>query len=150
MSDIKKRIGKHGHDEFVLSEKPDKGAQMDMSEDGEAKNFYSIAIARFPELKGVLFHVANEGMIKPQYGTKRKLMGVVSGVSDYILLAPSGQYGFAVFEMKKARGVPSDIKKNQIEFADNAKANNGYTCFTFGYKAALHALEKYLQKNKNK
>ena len=148
MSEVICKKGKHGHDEYYLAEKPEKGSMFDQSEDGEAKNFYGTAIVRHPELKGLLFHVANEGMIKPQYGAKRKLMGVVSGVADYILLMPSGDYNFAIFEMKKVRGVPSDIKKEQVAFLDKCKAQGGYGCITFGYKAALFALNKFLKQSK--
>lgn len=69
-----------------------------------------IAWNDFPETRKLLFHVANEldrPDSNPILGAIRKAQGIVSGVSDLILLIPRGQYHGLMIEMKTKDGSQS-------------------------------------------
>lgn len=84
-----------------------------------------IAWNDFPETRKLLFHVANEldrPDSNPILGAIRKAQGIVSGVSDLILLIPRGQYHGLMIEMKRPDGSQSP---NQREWEQLVKAQ-GY------------------------
>lgn len=69
-----------------------------------------IAWNDFPVTRKLLFHVANEldrPDSNPILGAIRKAQGIVSGVSDLILLIPRGQYHGLMIEMKTKDGSQS-------------------------------------------
>lgn len=76
---------------------------------------------QYRKLEGLLFHVANGGKRQSKinkYGKryspeakKLKLMGVVPGVSDLILLYPNNEWAGLVIEMKTPEGVQSTSQK---------------------------------------
>lgn len=61
----------------------------------------------YPQYRRLLFHVENENS-RPDgnaiQGAMRKAMGVVAGVSDLILLVPSGKFHGLCIEMKDKDG----------------------------------------------
>lgn len=65
-----------------------------------------------PDLAKVLFSVPNGGQRDKITGAILKAEGVVAGVSDLLLLHPSGQYHGLCIEMKtpKGRQQPSQIE----------------------------------------
>lgn len=72
----------------------------------------------YPQFRRLLFHVENEATVtgyetlkqRKIRGARRKMMGVVEGVSDLIGLIPNGRYhGFCV-EFKTATGRQSDAQ----------------------------------------
>lgn len=61
----------------------------------------------FPPYRGALFHVPNENDRADSnfiQGAIRKSLGVVAGVSDFILLVKRGPYGALCVEMKDEKG----------------------------------------------
>ena len=64
----------------------------------------------------VSFHVRNEGIRgTPQqrmaYGSKSKRMGVLSGVSDIIILEPNKHFHGLIIELKAKKGIVSPTQK---------------------------------------
>lgn len=114
----------------------------------EAIDFYQEAIFRWPELERSLFHVTNEGKRSPIVGRQLVESGLCKGVSDYILLKPSGKYHFMVLELKKANG--GKIYPEQFDFIKKSRESGGYACFAHGSHAAIKALEKYLSFSESK
>lgn len=57
----------------------------------------------FPKLQGLLFSANNGGMRSPKAAAMMKYEGAVSGVSDLILLCPSGGKASLCIEMKKPK-----------------------------------------------
>lgn len=86
-----------------------------------------------PETRGLYFCVPNENTRsvyenkKQQLvsGSIRKAMGVVSGVSDTILLMPRGKYHAMLIEFKTETG---RVSESQKEWRDKVE-NEGY-CYT--------------------
>lgn len=77
-----------------------------------------------------------------------KAEGVKAGVGDIFLPAtrqrPHLTAGLYV-ELKRANGVPSDVSKEQIEFARFVKSQ-GYAWYVaFGWREAAHIIESYLK-----
>jgi len=79
----------------------------------------------YPELRGLLFHVPNGGARAGKEGKKLKLVGVVPGVSDLILLYNSKPY---CFELKNDYGRQS-INQREWEKKVN-KQNINYRIIT--------------------
>lgn len=70
----------------------------------------------------LFYHVPSEGVRKPQYRAKLKLMGFRAGISDVVLILKRGEYSGVYCELKKAKGSPS---KDQKDFLD-AVAEQGF------------------------
>jgi hypothetical protein len=65
----------------------------------------------YPEYRGLLFHVPNEGNRESKTdGAYRKALGLVSGVSDLILLVPNEYFHALCIEMKTEIGKQSDAQ----------------------------------------
>lgn len=91
--------------------------------------------AQYPSLSGLLFAVPNDGkrtmkMIRTNTGYKticvggsrKKAEGMVSGVSDLILLVPRGGFGALCAEAKTEKGRQSPAQKEwqrKVEMAGN-------------------------------
>ena len=68
----------------------------------------------FPEYRKLLFHVPNENDradSNPIQGAIRKSLGVVSGVSDFVLLLPRGGHGALLIEMKDEHGTQKSAQR---------------------------------------
>lgn len=77
----------------------------------------------YPEYRGLLFHVPNEGNRESKTdGAYRKALGLVSGVSDLILLVPNEYFHALSIEMKTEIGKQSDA---QIVWQQKVE-NQGY------------------------
>lgn len=66
---------------------------------------------RFPEYRRNLFAVPNGGARRPIEGAIMKMEGTLAGVSDLILLVPSGYFHGLCIEMKTAKGRQQDTQK---------------------------------------
>lgn len=97
----------------------------------------------YPQYDRLFFHVANESDCNPQYRAKLNKMAVTPGIADLVLLAPSGRYHYAVFEMKRAgKGYLSDDQKKHL----NAAAEVGaFACMCRGANEFKKAVADYLQ-----
>lgn len=67
----------------------------------------------FPEYRLLLHHSPNEGKLfqKDRDGAKRKAMGVRAGFPDFILLAPTREYGYLAIELKSPKGRQTEHQK---------------------------------------
>lgn len=79
-----------------------------------------------------------------------KAEGVKAGVADVFLPVYMddryGNYRCGLYiELKRANGVPSDVSKEQIEFARFVRSQ-GYDWYAaFGWREAAHVIESYLK-----
>lgn len=123
-----------------------------MSEDAESAAFFAWFACQYPALAGCLIHVANEGGVRSADGShfaklaKRKKMGVVPGVADYLLAAPridgSERRAGLWVEMKAEGG---SVKPEQVAFLRRMD-ERGYACVvTWGWGAAAHAVSRYIK-----
>lgn len=65
-----------------------------------------------PETRGLLFHVENERTHSSIVdGARRRSMGLVPGVSDFVLLIARGQYHGLLIEMKTETGYQSKVQR---------------------------------------
>lgn len=95
----------------------------------------------------LLFSVPNEGANNPIRGRHFKDMGLLSGVSDLILLYPShspegGVYHALCLELKRARGVQSASQKEWERLV--LSTGYAYTC-AMGLEQAQEAISAYVE-----
>ena len=64
-----------------------------------------------PQLNGRLFAVPNGGKRSRKTASEMKAEGVVSGVSDLVLLKSNRDYGALLIEMKTPKGSQTDTQK---------------------------------------
>ena len=89
---------------------------------------------QFKQLKMNLFAVPNGGRRDVIIGAKLKEEGVLAGVSDLILLYPSGEYSALCIEMKTPKGKQS---QSQQLWQQHIEA--------YGYKYVIcHSLEEFI------
>lgn len=87
--------------------------------------------------KLVVFHVPNGGKRGPREARAFKAMGVVPGVSDFILLH-AGK--FFALELKAPGGRPTE---SQLEFLSQVSWAGGYSAICEGQDRALAVLENW-------
>ena len=97
----------------------------------------------YPQYRKLFFHVANESECRPQYRAKLNKMGITSGVSDLILLVPSGGYPYAVFEMKRTG--KGQLSPDQKLFLNDAVDQGAFACVCRGAEQFKKAVADYLQ-----
>lgn len=97
--------------------KPTKLAWQDSEESLQkaCAEFLKKLLKRFDIEQELFFHVPNEGLHKPQYRAKMKLLGVRSGVSDIHLMLRTTEFSGLICELKKAGGSPSPEQKAYLE-----------------------------------
>ena len=86
--------------------------------------FLKKALAKAGLPQELFFHVPSEGIRKPQYRAKLKLMGFRPGIPDIFLLLRSEEYSALLIELKKAGGSPSADQKKFME----AATKQGFLC----------------------
>jgi hypothetical protein len=98
---------------------------------------------RFPELKW-LYAIPNGGGRSARQGAMLKAEGVKPGVSDLCLpVARHGYHGLYI-EMKKKKGVPSDVSASQKEFIAFVQEQGYFAKPAFGWEQAVPILEWYM------
>lgn len=105
----------------------------------------SVSYTRFNHPEIIIFHVPNEGAIPPQYRQKLIEMGLLSGVSDLILLEPRGDYHGALIEMKRSNKSDSSVKPDQVDFLRWGRSKGYFTAVCYGAQAYKNFLLYYLQ-----
>lgn len=85
---------------------------------------------QYPKLKKLLFHVPNGGSRNKIEAKKLKVMGVVPGVGDLILLVSRKGYGALCIEMKTQSGEQSPSQK-EWEKETTAAGNKYSLCRSF-------------------
>ena len=96
--------------------------------------------AFYPEL--LFFHVPNEGKRKRDASTLIQ-SGVLSGVSDIIILTPKGKYHGAVIEIKR-NDKKAVASKTQKEFLTKANNSGYFSALTYGITSTKKAILDYI------
>lgn len=110
-------------------------------EDADLIYFFSDITHDFPELKGIAFHVKNEGNRTPSQVKREKMKGaLVTGLVDVVIL---GGPAF-VMELKRKDYTLSDLEKEQFECLVTSKNNGAFACVCLGVDAAREALRAWL------
>ena len=90
----------------------------------------------------VFFHVPSEGVRKPQYRAKLKLMGFRAGIADCIFMVPADGYHGLVIELKTRGNGPSDDQKKWL----GVMAERGYLALVVNdFETFRNCLTKYLE-----
>lgn len=109
----------------------------------EAKDVANHTYYVYPDL--LLFHVVNEGALPPQYRVKLREMGLMSGVSDYILLEPRRGYHGAMIELKRASKTDATpVSDEQKKFLKWARRKGYFTAVCYGFDEYWKCLLYYL------
>jgi hypothetical protein len=96
----------------------------------------------YPEQQNLLFAIPNGGKRNPATAKRLKEEGVLPGIPDLCLAAPSpsGAHGLFI-EMKTTSGRLSAAQKQRKQELEQS----GYSvAVAFGYEAAKQAIEDYL------
>lgn len=97
-----------------------------------------------PELKW-MHAIPNGGGRSARQGAALKDEGVKGGVADVCLPVPRGAYHGLYIEMKKTKGVPSDVSKDQIDFARFVTRQGYVWMVCFGWQQATKLIQTYLE-----
>lgn len=114
-------------------------------ESAEQITFFNCLRAKYPSIGRIALHIRNEGKRTVQQAIRHKAEGMVAGASDIII---PGSPSF-VCELKRADHTCSRWQDGQIEYLEAAKNNGAFVCVAFGYKAALLALEDWINEESN-
>ena len=99
---------------------------------------------RFHKLDKFIFHVANERTTSPQSGALLKRKGVLSGVSDILIMKPSKEKHGAAIELKSKNG---KVSPNQQSFLDTLAENGYFTAVCYSADEAIATIIEYLNLN---
>lgn len=108
----------------------------------EQVDAFAFARFNFPGL--MIFHVPNEGNIPVQYRSKLISMGMLAGISDFVILKPSRGFHGALIEMKRSNKSDSKVSPDQIEILRQARSDGYFTAITYGFDEFRKALLYYL------
>ena len=101
-------------------------------------------LKEYPFMRWQMFHVPNEGKRKPRYADKMARMGLLSGVSDYVITRPSGGYPALFLEVKTETGRPGE---NQLKFIQEARLNGHMGLFGYGYTECHYIFKEWINGN---
>lgn len=96
-----------------------------------------------PELRW-MHAIPNGGGRSARQGADLKAEGVKGGVADVCLPVPRGGFHGLYIEMKKLKGVPSDVSPEQIDFGRFVTGQGYIWRVCFGWKQAATLVEAYL------
>ena len=103
----------------------------------------ALAAAGLPQ--ELFWHVPSEGMRKPQYRAKLKLMGFRAGIPDICLALPSDGYHGLFVELKAAGNGPEKEQKKMLL----ALTKMGYICFVINdFETFKNVLSFYIEQYK--
>lgn len=111
-------------------------------EDADLMYFFSDIKHDYPALRGIAFHVKNEGNRTPAQVKREKMKGaLVTGLIDVVIL---GGPAF-VMELKRQDYTQSDLEPEQLDCLVAAKKTGAFTCVCLGIDAAREALRDWLE-----
>ncbi len=128
---------------FEFYEHPGLARGKTRKEHVEAKDVANHTRHVYPDL--LLFHVPNEGAIPPQYRVKLIEMGLLSGVSDFILLEPRRGYHGALIELKRASKTDATpVSEDQRKFMEWGRRKGYFTAVCYGFEQYWKCLLYYV------
>lgn len=98
---------------------------------------------RYPALQNA-FAVPNGGFRHKATARFLREEGLMPGVPDVILLAPSKKHHGLCIEMKRANGKASDVKEHQWEWFQRLERSGYMTVVAYGCAEAIKAICDYL------
>ncbi len=99
----------------------------------------------YPEYYYLFFHPVNEAKIPAQYRAKLKKCGLLAGMSDCVLLVPSGGHPYALIELKREDRTKSRLSDDQKKVLNAATDVGAFTAVAYGAKEFKKAVAMYLQ-----
>lgn len=114
-------------------------------EDIEQINLVAHCRELYPEQFGLMLHPVNESNVPVNYRVKLTKCGILKGASDWLVLWPSNGKPYLAIELKRTRKRDSVISEDQVNFLISAESVGAEACVCYGYKSALHVIEKYLK-----
>jgi hypothetical protein len=111
------------------------------SETNEQTTFFNELRRKYPDIALIALHPRNEGKRTYQQAMRHKAEGMAAGASDIIIC---GSPTF-VCELKRQDHTKSKWQDSQEDFLTTAKSYGAFVCVALGYKAALEALERWLE-----
>jgi len=105
----------------------------------------ALLAAKLPQ--EIFWHTPSEGIRKPQYRAKLKLMGFRPGIPDITLMLPSEEYHGAYCELKRAGNGPSPDQKKLL----SALTSQGYFAVVINdFETFKSVFEYYITNRTNK
>ena len=111
-------------------------------EDADLIYFFSDIKHDYPELKGIAFHVKNEGNRTPSQVKREKMKGaLVTGLIDVVILGGP----VFVMELKRKDYTICNLEPDQFDCLVDSKNNGAFACVCLGIDAAREALAAWLE-----
>lgn len=99
---------------------------------------------KFPELRWL--HSSLNGVPLSQgLAVKMRSLGMTAGVCDVFLPVKRGAFSGLYIEMKRLKGVPSDLSDDQEEFIQFTNEQGYYATWCKGWEAAKQVITDYLE-----
>lgn len=92
--------------------------------------------------KPLFFHVPNGGRRNAREAAKFKLMGVLPGVSDLIILEKKGNDSGLIIELKAKKG---KLEKSQYDFLIMSYTKGFAVAVCWNLEAVMHVTKKYFE-----
>lgn len=138
---IIKRRNRAGILVYKLAEQPD----ICFKESVSQINAISWLREKYPQYAPMSFHPANEGQIPVQYRVELIKQGLLSGVSDIVVMKSSRYWPAGVFEMKRDSVRQSTaISADQKQWLLLNEKDGKFACVCYGAEAFKKAFEDYL------
>jgi len=99
----------------------------------------------YPQYQYLFFHPVNEGKIPVHYRTKLKKCGMLSGMSDCVLLVRTDLHPYALIELKRLDRTRSRISKDQKLVLNAAAEMGAFAAVACGAEQFKLAVADYLQ-----
>ncbi len=99
-------------------------------------------LGKYPDLKW-LHHIPNEGKRSVSAGARMKREGLLSGIPDIHLPAPSGKYHSLYIELKRIKH--SKVTPEQEECIKWLNSRDNFAVVCYGWEEAVKVIEWYLK-----
>ncbi|AEQ39198.1 hypothetical protein [Enterobacter phage F20] len=106
----------------------------------------SVSWLRYEYPDYLFWHTVNEGSKHKASAVLDSQMGLLKGVSDFVILIGfGGKYPFAAIELKRAsksgKGKASPVSKEQKEFLSAVRRRGGFAAVAYGFEQFKIAFE---------
>ena len=112
-------------------------------ESAEQITLFNVVRKNYPKIGLIATHIRNEGKRSYSQAAKQKAEGMTKGAPDVMI---PGNPSF-VCEIKRLDHTKSKWQDGQQEYLVAAQENGSFVCVALGYKAALEAIEEWIDTN---
>lgn len=103
-----------------------------------------LMVPKYPELRWL--HASLNGVpLSPGLAAKMRALGMTAGIADVFLPVARGGYSGLYIELKRAKGVLSDLSSAQKEFVEFVSAQGFRAEWCKGWEAAVRLITDYLE-----